>query len=84
MRRLICVVAIAVLVVLLVTTVYLCIYAVQKSANALDRYRESARFGILLQALSFLAISALYLLLAIVAVVLLAIILYVLLTSIIS
>jgi hypothetical protein len=80
MRRLICVVAIAVVVIVLfVTIAYLCIHAIQKSANALDRYRESARFGLLVQALSFLALSALYLLLAIVAVVLLAIPLYILL-----
>jgi hypothetical protein len=61
------VVAVAVVVIiLLVTTAYLCIYAFQKIHHALDRYRESSRFGLLVQALAHLAMSALYLLIAII------------------
>jgi hypothetical protein len=69
---------IAVVVILFIATVYLCVYAFQQSIDALNRYRECAERSEVLQALSHLTTSALYLLFSVLMLLIIGIVLYVL------
>jgi hypothetical protein len=68
--------AIAVVAILLVITTYICIYFFHQSINALNRYRECAERFEVLQALTHLTISAIYLLFAIIMLLLIGIFMY--------